>query len=941
MDHERWRRVEELYNAARSLPADARAGFLAGECRGDESLRGEVESLIAQPDHTWAGPDRPGVVSDMEIVGRRIGHYDVQRLLGAGGMGRVYRARDTRLGRDVALKLLPPEWTSDPDRLARLDREARLLASLNHTNIATIHGVEDGDGIRALVLEYIEGDTLADRIARGPVPLGEALAIIRQVKEALDAAHERGIVHRDLKPANIKITPDGLVKVLDFGLATLEPARGGTAPDHSEAPTVTARGTREGIIAGTAAYMSPEQARGLAIDKRTDIWAFGCVLYEMLAGRPAFARATLTDTLAAIVQHEPDWTALPGTTPPGLERLLKRCLDKDRRRRLRDIGDADTEPAIAGEPPRTRRSLVAALAVAMIALAGTALMVGRFTAPTAPAPSPVSLNLSPPDGLGFLGLPVPSPDGTRMAFVTMAPNEPSALWVRGLDDTTARRFAGTENASRPFWSFDGRSIAFAAESRLKKVDVESGTVQTICVCVTEMLGGTWGANNVIVFAPVNRSPLHRVSATGGPSEPMTTLDPSRNENSHRWPSFLPDGRHLLFSARSDVTSNTGVYLTELGSDQREWLVEAQSPGMYAPPGHLLFVREGTLLTQTFDASTARLSGEAVPVVAPVDHNPTGTGASFAVSADGRVLSYRGRFRPSTELVRFDPSGVKQGAIGEQAEWQDMKLSPDGTRAALVKNDETSGNRDIWLVEIATGRAQPWSTNPATDWQPVWSPDGRHLAFASDRNGASAIFRRAVDSNDEDQLVVAAAGPSAGRFPRDWSSDDRLIMGQDTAAGTTELWMAPISGREEPRMLKRTGRVIAGGRISPDGRWLAYASDESGAFEVYVSPLDGSSKHRVSSAGGLHPRWRNTNELLYLGADRALMSVAVDSAQTFKAASPTRLFASCLTGLLPLYTGGFEVARDGSTFWLCPGSGDAPGAVTVAVDWLSSRRTASK
>ena len=765
---------------------------------------------------------------------------------------------------------------------------------------------------------------------------------LRQVKEALDAAHERGIVHRDLKPANIKITPDGLVKVLDFGLATLEPARGGTAPDHSQAPTVTARGTREGVIAGTAAYMSPEQARGLAIDKRTDIWAFGCVLYEMLAGPPGVRsrdahRHARGDRPARARLDRP-----AGTTPPGLERLLKRCLDKDRRRRLRDIGDADTEPAISGEPSRTRRSLVAALAVAMIAAAGTALMVGRFTAPTAPASSPVSLNLSPPDGLSFLGPPVPSPDGTRMAFVTTAPNEPSALWVRGLHETTARRLAGTESASRPFWSFDGRSIAFAAESRLKKVDVESGTVQTICVCVTEMLGGTWGADNVIVFAPVNRSPLHRVSATGGTSEPMTTLDPSRNENSHRWPSFLPDGRHLLFSARSDITSNTGVYLTELGSDQREWLVEAQSPGMYAPPGHLLFVREGTLLAQAFDASTARLSGEAVPVVAPVDHNPTGTAASFAVSADGRVLSYRGRFRPSTELVRFDPSGVKQGAIGEQAAWQDLKLSPDATRAALVRNDETSGNRDIWLVEIATGRAQPWSTNPATDWQPVWSPDGRQLAFASDRNGASAIFRRAVDSSDEDQLVVAAAGPSAGRFPRDWSSDDRLIMGQDTAVGTTELWMAPISGREEPRMLKRTGRVIAGGRISPDGRWLAYASDESGAFEVYVSPLDGSSKHRVSSAGGLHPRWRrDARELLYLGADRALMSVAFESGETFKAASPTRLFASCLTSLPPPYSAGFEVAKGGSTFWLCPGSGNTPGAVTVAVDWLASRRTASK
>ena len=341
------------------------------------------------------------------------------------------------------------------------------------------------------------------------------------------------------------------------------------------------------IVAGTAAYMSPEQARGLAIDKRTDIWAFGCVLYEMLAGRPAFARATLTDTLAAIVEREPDWTALPPDTPPGVERLLRRCLEKDRRQRLRDIGDADTEPAVpAGALSRTPRWLKAIVAVAVIAVAGTAVMLGRLTAPSAPVSSAVSLNLSPPEGLRFVETPVPSPDGTRIAFVTTAPDERPALWVRGLTDATPRRFAGTEGAARPFWSPDSRLIAFAADGRLKKVDADGGTIQTICVCVTELMGGTWGANDVIVFAPFNRSPLHRVlaSASGGTSEPITTLDQSRNENSHRWPHFLPDGRHLLYTARSDVISNTGVYSMELGSDQRQWLVEAQSLALLCPTG---------------------------------------------------------------------------------------------------------------------------------------------------------------------------------------------------------------------------------------------------------------------------------------------------------------------------------------------------------------------
>ena len=332
------------------------------------------------------------------------------------------------------------------------------------------------------------------------------------------------------------------------------------------------------------------------------------------------------------------------------------------------------------------------------------------------------------------------------------------------------------------------------------------------------------------------------SASGGTSEPITTLDQSRNENSHRWPHFLPDGRHLLYTARSDVISNTGVYSMELGSDQRQWLVEAQSLARYVSSGHLLFAREGTLLAQAFDFRTARLSGEAVPVAVPIDHNPTGALASFAVSADGKVLTYRGGFSLATELVRFDRAGVRQGAIGQESDWQDIKLSPDGSRAALVTTDKASGNRDIWLVEIATGRLQRWSTHPANDWHPVWSPDGHDLAFASDRNGASAVFRRAVDSSGEDQLVAAAAGPSAGRFPEDWSSGDRLVINQDTPNATTEIWLTTASGTGEPRLLKRAGRQAGGGRISPNGRWLAYVSNESGAFEVYVSPLDGSSKH---------------------------------------------------------------------------------------------------
>ncbi len=491
MDSDRWRRLEDLYHAARPLPVDARARFLDSQCGGDESLRSEVEALLAQPDHTMVVSDGSGRGLHDDIVGKRLGQYDVRSLAGAGGMGQVYRARDTRLGRDVALKVLPPEWTTDPDRLARLEREARLLASLNHPNIATIHGLEDTAAIRVVVLEYIEGDTLADRIGDGPLPLAEALSIARQVKDALEAAHERNIVHRDLKPANIKITPTGLVKVLDFGLATLEPALVGGPLDDSRAPTLTTLGTREGVIAGTAAYMSPEQARGLAIDKRTDIWAFGCVLYEMVAGRTAFARATLTDTLAAVVEGEPDWNGLPQDTPRGVERLIRQCLEKDHRKRLRDIGDAwmllevEAPAPVRGDRTTKFRSLgwiaavFGAAAAAWLWLNPAAVeRPTRFSSLLAPEGSEYDLV----SAGSFAALPALSPDGKRMVFGARSPDgNATQLWVRSLDSPTAQPLPGTEAASFPFWSADSRYVAFGSrtDKALKKVDVLGGPPVTI------------------------------------------------------------------------------------------------------------------------------------------------------------------------------------------------------------------------------------------------------------------------------------------------------------------------------------------------------------------------------------------------------------------------------------------------------------------------------
>jgi eukaryotic-like serine/threonine-protein kinase len=940
MDRERWRLIETLYHAARSMPPGARADFLATECRGNESLRSEVESLIAQPDATWAGPGRSGDGATDDILGKRVGQYDVQSLLGAGGMGRVYRARDTRLGRNVALKLLPPEWTGDPDRLARLEREARLLASLNHPNIATIHGIEDAAGLRALVLEYIEGETLADRIARSALPIAEALAIARQVQDALDAAHERGIVHRDLKPANIAITTAGLVKVLDFGIATLEAAPDASAPQGSQAPTVTARGTREGVAAGTAAYMSPEQARGLAIDKRTDIWAFGCVLYEMLARRPVFGRATLTDTFAAIVEREPDWGALPPDTPPGIVRLLKRCLEKERRKRLRDIGDADAVSSDVSVAVRRHRWWPLAMTAAIaIAVSATAIYALRPRSGLPQATGPITLTLRPPDEHQILAAPLPSPDGMRLAFVAIGRNGRSALWLRSLGETTAKQLAGTEDAENPFWSADGRFIGFAAGERLRKIDVERSSVQTICTCLTgDLLGAAWNRDDVIVFAPHNRVALHRVAAAGGSAVSITTLDVSRNENSHRRPEFLPDGRHLLFTARSDVTGNTGIYFLDLVSGERHWLLAAQSQAKYVPSGHLLFVRERTLLAQPFDATSGRLSGEPRPIANDVDQTSSSASAAFAISANGEVLTYQGGSQQTRRLLAFDRSGVQRAAFGTEDRWQDLRLSPDGKRAAVVKSDE-NGNRDIWLMDLASGLPRRWSSHPATDWRPVWDPESRSLLFASDRNGASAIFRRNADGRDADQLIAPAAGPTAGRFPNDWGRNDRIVFTQDAPDGGTqsELWIGTASPGGQLKGLPTVG-AMTGGRLSPDARWLAYSSNETGAWNVYVTSIDGSTTRRISTDGGTHPQWRQDGgEILYYAfSANALMSVPVKLEPTIDPSAPVRLFPTCLRAPLPApYENAFDLKPDGTTFWLCPGDHSQQGIVTVVVGWKTA------
>jgi serine/threonine protein kinase len=687
MTPERWRQVTELFHAALTRTESARARYLDQVCAGDTALRAEVDAMLAVPSETASRDAIPlkGSATTTSQPGTMIGPYRIECLIGAGGMGEVYRARDTKLGRDVAIKIVPRAFTSDPERLARFDREARVLASLNHPHIAAIHGIEDapvdGDApVRALILELIEGDTLAERIAhRGSrgLPIKEALDTARQIADALDAAHERGIIHRDLKPANIKITPQGVVKVLDFGLAKAATG-GGATFDLTQSPTVTIGGTREGVILGTAAYMSPEQARGRPVDKRADIWAFGCMLYEMLTGRLAFPGETVSDTIAAILGRELDWNALPDGTPTGIRRLLQRCLDKDPRRRQRDIGDAriELEETLSASPElptstsarnsRYRRTswpftaAIAALSALIATVAVWNLKPAPATAPepearfTLPMPAGVELVLG-----GFGSMMSVSPDGKRLAFVGRR-GTTQQLYLRTLQDAATRVLSETEGAAQPFFSPDSRWLAFFAGGKLKKVPADGGVPMVICDAPASR-GGFWSENGAIVFSPLARgSGIFRVFADGGTAKQITTLNPGEGETSHRLPELLPGGETVLFAAYGATYQDVSIVAQSLKTGERRVLLEGASQPRYISTGHLLYVqpkRPGTVMAVAFDADRLQITSTPAPVVEGV-LTDRGDQAQFSVSQLGMLVYAPGGFREAeNNLVFVDRKGL--------------------------------------------------------------------------------------------------------------------------------------------------------------------------------------------------------------------------------------------------------------------------------------------
>ncbi len=837
------------------------------------------------------------------MIGTTLAHYRVIEALGAGGMGEVWRAEDTKLGREVALKVLPEEFAQDPDRMARFEREARVLASLNHPNIATLYGLEtvsrtgaDADAGRTtfLAMELVEGEDLSERIGRGPVPIDEAMQIALQVAEALEAAHEQGIVHRDLKPANIKLRPDGTVKVLDFGLAKAW-EDDGKDPGLSLSPTMTARATAAGVILGTAAYMSPEQARGQAVDRRADIWAFGVVLWEMLTGSKLFEGQTVSDVLASVLKEAPDLDALPPETPANARRLLRRCLDKDPKRRLRDIGEArvaldessgdeplptaSTEEVPPTAPWRRRLPWVAFAVTALASLVLGLFLVMRQQ----PTREVVRFEVPPPPGGHFHLAPddpgpvVVSPDGTMIAFTARDADGVVRLWVRELDEFDERPLPGSEDAQYPFWSPDSTRIGFFSNSKLRVVEAVGGPPLTLCDAF-EGKGGSWSSEGVILFAPSYNTPLFQVPEIGGEPIQVTELNSERNDNSHRHPRFLPDGNHFLYMARSAMGSSEGqvAMIGALDGSVNRMLLRAPTNVEYAS-GHLLYVRGRTLMARPFDTGKLEFTGTAFPLAENVTVLQPGTVVGVYSASQNGVLAYQsgvgggGNYR----LVWRDRQGHEIATVGDPGSFDEVHILPDGEQAVVAREDLTTGTGDLWLVDLRRDLFTRFTFEPGYEFGITPTPDGKAVFFSAQRDGRYVLVRKEIGGASEGDVVYEA---DSEMYPSSVSPDGKnLCLFKGGATTGYDIWILPLDGGGDAAPFILTEFTEALGMFSPDGSWLAYVSDESGSPEIYVTAFpDRGRKWQISTNGGQAMRWdRDGSAIIYHAPDGTLVRVRVE------------------------------------------------------------------
>jgi len=859
-------------------------------------------------------------------AGTRLGPYEILAPLGAGGMGEVYRARDERLHRDVAIKVLPEAVARDSERLARFEREAHVLAALNHPHIAAIHGVEAGEGIRALVLELVPGETLAERIAAGPIPVDEALAIARQIADALEAAHARGIVHRDLKPANVKITPDGGVKVLDFGLAKALSADG-VAPDATSSPTLTAQATQAGVVIGTAAYMSPEQARGRPVDKRSDVWSFGAVLYEMLTGRRCFEGETVSDVLAAVLRQDPDWSRLPPETPGGVPVLLRRCLERDPRQRLRDLGDAwilvdaAAAPGPAPATPRARRGLPLGLAAAAIAVALAAgfLAARRFATPRAAPPGVAVHSVVPlPAGTRLTGWASPvlaiSHDGRTLAFVAEKEGERGMLWIYRLDTGEARVVPDSSSAEGPFFSPDGQWLGFATNvsgeaangtGAVRKFSLATGLTQVVAR-IPDYYGGSWGDDGSIVVAPSTTEGLWRIPADGG--SPDTSLEsvvwkgkPARR--ALQWPQRISP--ELVLLCEEGDTPWGGAALLDVATRKLEALAPEVSFARYTADGHLLLVRpDRTLMAAPFDLARRRLAGPPVAILKDVANG--GNGASALAVSDGGTLVY------ATGYIRG--SGIEQIQIGRVDEKGSLELlpfaadafgvpmpSPDGRSLAVITFDGS-----VWIYDLTRQiRSRlPLAGRRAQGLTVVWSPDGSAVAYSASAEGEAgwSVCRQRADGGGPPEQIVA---PGEEKYPLAWTPDGRSLVAMQYGK-TPGLILASVDRSAPPRRI--VDGNVSGASVSPDGHWLAYDYRDTEGWHSVVDRIDGAGPRVLLAAGARGPRWSPDGRFIYCWREDRLLRVPVSTAGRVSPSAPEELFR------VPNLRG-YSVAPDGKSFYV--------------------------
>ncbi len=884
------------------------------------------------------------------MIGKTLGHYQISSQLGKGGMGEVYQAKDQVLGRDVAIKVLPEEFARDADRVARFQREAKLLASLNHPNIATIHGLEQADGKQFLVMELVEGDTLADQIKKGPIPVEESLKLALQIAEALEAAHEKGVIHRDLKPANIKVTPEGKVKVLDFGLAK---AFAGEQEqlNLSNSPTLSDMATQRGVILGTAAYMSPEQARGKSVDKRADIWAFGCVLYEMLTGRQTWSGATVTDIIAAALAKDPDFGSLPPNIHPDIQKHLNRCLQKDPTERFRDIGDVRVEikqiladpggvlvqPVTTVEQQNKLRTILPWAAAALVLGLIIAGIAGWKLKPSEPRPV-MRFAHELPEGQQFGNNYIPSlsvsPDGRQIVYATA-----EGLYLRSVDEWAAKLIAGTEGGDwQPFFSPDGQSIGYFSNSdrQLKKIAINGGAPVNLCsVSAAIMAGASWSPDNTIVYGQVPGD-IMRVSANGGTPESLVKA----KSVSSIYPHVLPDGKSVLYTDSAGTTHGIVMVLSGDSGEAKE-LFPGFSVG-YLPTGHIVYglPNDDNLYAVPFDLDAMEVRGGPVPIIEGV----LGHGVQSAVSDAGTLVYIPGTSGGTVSarliLVWVDRQGKEETLAAEPNAYIFPKISPDGTKVALRVT--TGVNHDIWIWDVVRRTMTRLTFDEANDSFPLWTPDGKRIVFFSGRGGKPAIYWKAADGTGREELLVT--GTKIGIYPRSWSGDAKslVFMGTDEGAnlGIGALLMEG-DGAKKPLLQEKHQELDP--QISPDGRWMAYACDESGKFEIYVRPYPevNAGKWQVSTGGGGWPLWSpDGRELFYRNGD-AFMAVSVRTDPTFTLETRKMLFPGKYELPSNDVFSNWDIHPDGKRFLMIKpaasaGAGPAapiPGKINIVVNWF--------